>query len=247
MSRWGTSPSQGARAVVDWACLELRPGLDLGLLARLLGADTIAHRSLVADGTLTWENQKRVLALRRGCIPERQRFTLAHEIGHLLIEQRFVVTPPPSNVETWCNQFAAELLAPRDWVFDAFRDAPHEIATARDLAEVASVSMSMAITRLRDVCMWSEALIHWRRVDRHWTYNWAVGIRPAERRMLRELEPRAYVQSGGLKVNLRGEQVSRHWTGELHFDHRSLLQLSTANDLALQPSRPDVMRSSLLD
>jgi hypothetical protein len=46
----------------------------------------------------------------------RERFTLAHELGHVLIEEKFGWTPTNDREyyqrEEWCNKFAARLLVP---------------------------------------------------------------------------------------------------------------------------------------
>ena|GEM_PF-1181346 len=46
----------------------------------------------------------------------RQRFTLAHEIGHWVLNKKNI-SPCIDNcsIEEWCNKFAAELLIPSNW------------------------------------------------------------------------------------------------------------------------------------
>jgi Zn-dependent peptidase ImmA (M78 family) len=72
--------------------------------------------------------------------PHRQRFTVAHEVGHLLLghtEKNFVLdlkSKKPEEVEA--NQFAAELLMPLDMVK---KDVQNRIA-AKDMASKYNVS-----------------------------------------------------------------------------------------------------------
>src|SRR5262249_24962408 len=41
---------------------------------------------------------------------DRQRFTLAHELGHLILDKYL---PPNANKESYCNRFAAAFLLPK--------------------------------------------------------------------------------------------------------------------------------------
>lgn len=59
----------------------------------------------------------------------RQRYTIAHELGHWFLRDSglsnglHVANQPHSAVEKWCDQFAASLLMPRDWVVGDLRGA----------------------------------------------------------------------------------------------------------------------------
>lgn len=78
--------------------------------------------------------------------PVRQRFTVAHELGHHLLHSQCVYVDRPLAVrfrdsqsslaidpeEIQANQFAAALLMPRDWVI---RDADHILARQRDIPD----------------------------------------------------------------------------------------------------------------
>lgn len=85
-----------------------------------------------------------------------QMFTLAHEIAHLWVGQTAlsnssVASRNQNQIETWCNQVAAEVLAPLAVVHNQLR--PNESvqqATAR-LARRFKVSTLVVLQRLRDV------------------------------------------------------------------------------------------------
>ncbi|MGH9891447.1 MAG: ImmA/IrrE family metallo-endopeptidase [bacterium] len=67
----------------------------------------------------------------------RERFTIAHEIGHYFVAARFAFKPG-SNREYWaledlCNDFARSLLAPREALVRVLK---HEPTSAKDLAEM---------------------------------------------------------------------------------------------------------------
>jgi hypothetical protein len=58
----------------------------------------------------------------------RERFTVAHELGHCVVETRFGLRPT-SRREYWqlehiCNEFAATLLAPPQLLQDLLREPP---------------------------------------------------------------------------------------------------------------------------
>lgn len=99
-----------------------------------------------------------VIVNRRGS-KERCRFTLAHELGHVLIpwhmglilDEIHVEDGTNSDIESEveANRFASEFLMPSDWVranFDALEN-PHE--AVRALASQAQVSIPSAVIKIK--------------------------------------------------------------------------------------------------
>ena len=70
------------------------------------------------DGMATYVNNKFPVIVVNGNFPvERKRFTLLHELGHLLLN---LPDCSPKEEENFCNKFAAELLFPKQIVIKEF-------------------------------------------------------------------------------------------------------------------------------
>jgi len=84
-----------------------------------------------------------------------QMFTLAHELAHIWLGESALsdITPvatPTHEVETWCNQVAAELLVPLEHLRQELRaDEPLELAIRR-LARYFKVSTLVILRRVHD-------------------------------------------------------------------------------------------------
>ena len=85
-----------------------------------------------------------------------QMFTLAHEIAHIWLGESGIsnsqaATTPSDSTERWCNQVAAEMLAPAEVLRDEFDpNADLNIETAR-LARRFKVSTLVVLRRIHDV------------------------------------------------------------------------------------------------
>lgn len=77
--------------------------------------------------------------------PDRYRFTLAHEIGHIIMH----LVPTP-NLEAEADQFAAEFLMPRRDIVGHF-GRPFTLQKAAELKAYWRVSMAALIRRARDL------------------------------------------------------------------------------------------------
>ena len=104
----------------------------------------------------------------------RQRFTLAHEIGHYLLPDQQELCQPcgKQQVESWdeelakserdANQFAAEVLMPRSIVHPFLRESPR-FSHIEMIAEVCATSLTASAYRycelssFRIAMVWSEA------------------------------------------------------------------------------------------
>ncbi len=116
------------------------------------------------SGVLVKDGERAIIGVNGRHAPTRQRFTIAHELGHYLLHGRrelfvdkdFIVHFRDENsstgydpVEVEANQFAAELLMPAEKVRELFAKRPFDIndeGALRKLAATFGVSpMAMAV------------------------------------------------------------------------------------------------------
>lgn len=194
------------------------PPYDPWHVAELKGVP-VRERSDIAgiDGYIDTEGDVRIIVLNSQASYARRRFTLAHELGHLVLMEMCDEIPlrlrryqggtprpgsrPDPVEERLCNEFAAELLMPRCDIREFWRD---RIATPESLMECArtfDVSLLAACTRavehvaamhisFWDTCPW-------------FLERWARGI-PITRRLSREIN--AAIAALTSNVSLRGHR-----------------------------------------
>jgi Zn-dependent peptidase ImmA (M78 family) len=121
-------------------------------LAELLGL-RVERAELGQDiaGILVREGERAVIGINWKHHPNRQRFSVAHEIGHYLLHKggtyvdkdvtaRFRDESSGAGTEEEemdANFFAAALLMPTAWVTRAFREAPLRLGDDRGLEDLA--------------------------------------------------------------------------------------------------------------
>jgi Zn-dependent peptidase ImmA (M78 family) len=98
------------------------------------------------------------ILIRKKATLERQRFSLAHEIGHLVLKEsglhsvKSTVKSRNTLIERWCNEFASELLMPSGWiqseVFGSKIDTVFSLC--HKLAERYQVSFEAMLIRLTE-------------------------------------------------------------------------------------------------
>lgn len=146
---------------------QTEPPIDLDIIVARLGAEV--RRSVVeADisGILYRQGTRKVIVVNASHSPVRQRFTIAHELAHLVlhrgdgvhVDQGFRINlrdPRSASAELVeeieANALAANLLMPADWLRRDLRDETvdleddHEIGA---LAERYGVSVQAMLVRL---------------------------------------------------------------------------------------------------
>ncbi|WP_284740219.1 helix-turn-helix domain-containing protein [Amycolatopsis sp. RTGN1] len=100
------------------------------------------------DAVSTWPAHGQPLILLNRDLPaDRERFTLAHEVGHLLMHEL-----PADDQEKEANRFAGEFLAPADELEPLLRGLTvRQFAKLADLKMTWKVSMAMLIQRAADL------------------------------------------------------------------------------------------------
>lgn len=160
------------------------PPVDLLRVARYLGVEAIREAAMVEDGRLEQIGGCSRVYVRSGTVPSRRRFTIAHELAHIvlagreaeLIAHRSATAVDPE--ERFCNQFAAALLIPRGWLLENAPSGDESLAIARKVSRLTRTSLAATVVRLRDVLGWRSSLLQWRRIDGVWRLASTVGLPP---------------------------------------------------------------------
>ncbi|HET7508970.1 MAG TPA: ImmA/IrrE family metallo-endopeptidase [Solirubrobacterales bacterium] len=168
---------------------------------------------MIEDGRLVQRNGRTTVFLREETGPARQKFTLAHELGHLLLaepnEDMEACRMPPvhfDSEERFCDQFAAALLLPKGWIESEFAKAEPSLGIARNVSSHSGVSLSASMLRLREVLGWQSSLLHWRRYQSAWRLVSTVGLpSPLHNQVISNEQTRAVLSSlAGSEQDLRG-------------------------------------------
>jgi hypothetical protein len=208
--------------------LLLRHGLPLAVpvdvvgLAAAMGVKEVRAATLVEDGRLDGGPLDMTITVRAGEPRQRTRFTIAHELGHVVAatgcrstDRRH--TAAKIGIERFCDDHAAAVLMPYRWVVGQFSAAPMSLSTVLDLACRADVSLSAALLRLRWVLDWPQALLRWTRGEHRWRLAASIGTPRGGRGQLRSATDTTAVLDGcasnaagrlatvGLPVRLGGQ------------------------------------------
>lgn len=110
------------------------------------------------DGWYLTTGQRTIIRINSRLAKARQRFTLAHELGHLLLGVPSVIGESFADVlrsddeeERRVNDIAAELLVPRDVVKATVQELPVVASVLRRLAKQAHVSELAAALRVANL------------------------------------------------------------------------------------------------
>lgn len=137
--------------------------IDLDLIAFSLGAEVKRSHLSDCEGYIIGTEEKAIITINDNAPPERQRFSLGHEIGHFVNDKKQNLTyrcttsdmrqrtPQENNFrqhkEVRANQFAAELLIP-DFIASPFlSDLPVTFESVHDLAGTFNVSRTSTAIR----------------------------------------------------------------------------------------------------
>lgn len=157
-----------------------RPEVDVYALAERVGAEAKIERGLHEDGRVEDSPLHTRIFLWSSPAETRRRFTLGHELGHLVLSNPRVfrmvqleLGDEAMDVERLCDAFAAELLMPRRWVERRYHDSEEGFEAVRDLVHEAGVSLSASFIHLAGIQRWRSSLLYLDRDD--WSCSIAGG------------------------------------------------------------------------
>jgi hypothetical protein len=156
------------------------PPVDVREIAFMAGVDAVYFSDdLIGDGRLEYRGARTAIAIARGARPVRQRYTLAHELGHYWLrssDQTLLQSLRPDDEERFCNMFAAELLLPQPWILEHGHSYPPTLERLREISSVADVSLLACFISLRRIPHWRRSLLYWRRLQGAWMLNSVIGV-----------------------------------------------------------------------
>lgn len=178
---------------------------DLDAVARCLGVPCRPVEHLASAGTLVREDDRLVITFESRASVERQRFTIAHELGHVLLDRHGLPAPQRGgDVEQFCDQFASRLLLPNPYVADAIERV--SLADLRRVAKRFVTSLQATANRYAAV---TGAEILYESETRSWTAGCLSAKDPVVRDAMTKaaLDPQLIVSLGKTVQNPRLRRV----------------------------------------
>jgi len=130
-----------------------------------LGVSDIVEEDLPFEGGIFEQDGETLIKINALSPITRQRFTLAHELGHLIFMQRFSAIgdcTEDSQLESACDRLAVELLMPKretiEYVRTLHTASPENL---RVIAQRFGVSLHVAARRLDDLNLWNRSFGLW--------------------------------------------------------------------------------------
>lgn len=136
----------------------IAPAVPVEDLVRALGIDLVLTPGLAASGEVAVHDGQAVIRVRQPEPRTRQRFTIAHELGHLLLHE-----PGASQDGVWfrdqkfsnfngfeaqANKFASELLMPEFLVRPAAELCRFRVGALAEMFLVSEIAMRLRMDRL---------------------------------------------------------------------------------------------------
>jgi hypothetical protein len=180
-----------ARALLSECRIRALP-VDLGRLARQVGIRRIRELDIRLDGQLLeLEEGGFEVLLSRSAPRSRRRFTLAHEIAHVLLSPKDAGCSASRDSEELCNLVAAELLMPAAFLERLFPARRVDLASFLRASRLCQCSFEAAGWRLFNSGLGAGTLLIWklRQEPEEFlellaaprTYRWPVSLLPGAR------------------------------------------------------------------
>lgn len=152
--------------------------------------------------------------------PERQRFTICHEIAHIVLglssshdEVKSWAYAKRDINETWCDMFAAELLMPMSTFKAAMGDEEPSFELVESLASTFNTSFPAAASRLATLADSPVAFVTMDRgIIRHAARSTSL------RKVNAWIAPKSPIPAGSVAHAIRTEQGNQHETQEVAQD-----------------------------
>ncbi len=177
-------PDRIGTLVLERLGMGLVPPIDVEQLAEQLGVRCIEPREMFEEGRLERRGDDVRIYIRPDLSPRRARFTIAHEVAHLLLvrsEAPLVAYRDrlqTDDEERLCDRIAASIVLPAPWVEQRFAHRSQNLSTVRHLAHTAQVSMAAATVRLTELCGWTSSLLRWRKTGDRWLFLAGAAVPP---------------------------------------------------------------------
>lgn len=157
------------------------PPSNLGAALEYFDLDLAIAGDLSRASRLTIVDRRLRIEVRAGN-QHQQRFSVAHELGHLLLATNAKVSfqrqAADLRFESYCNRYASHLLVPRPWLRTYADGGRLSLTFALEVARAAEVSLLTAIVALNEACQWSRIAVMWTRAGaRSWAATTVVGAR----------------------------------------------------------------------
>jgi hypothetical protein len=145
------------------------PPVELGRLARHLSV-TVRHVPLAMKGRITLEDGELIAEVDESLTDFQARFTLAHELSHVILERDRISLLRLSGdevardigygaLEELCNVAAAEIVLPESWLLDRIRGAVPALET---ICEIAAETKCDVLFVAKQLCgIWNVRFLVW--------------------------------------------------------------------------------------
>jgi predicted transcriptional regulator len=176
---------QLAAAVMEYYGVPSQPPIAIEALAASMGVRLITRARLVEDGRLEHDPADTRIYVSEISPRSRARFTIAHELGHLLLAKPDVPVTAHrmrariNDEERFCDAFAAAVLLPAAWIRTHAQGQRPGIGLARRLSDASGCSLAAVAVRCNELLGWSRALLQWRHDGGGWRWISAAGLPPA--------------------------------------------------------------------
>lgn len=172
-----------------------------------------------------------VIVMSNGKPGDRQRWNVAHELGHLIMHYSY--SGSPSDLDDQANRFAAEFLLPEQAVRGLLEAGPLTLTTLADFKSKWGVSIQAWIMRAFQLGIITDGQRRYlfrQMAARDWLRNEPVPIPPEHPRLLRRLAEALYGQTFDARV------IAELVDGPVHLFKPILESYASASDLRGSPT-----------